>query len=454
MLKKVLLVLSTLAITAGVSFGSAYYFSKKLNLGAAIPIVVANFHTSLQDSITASDTSMTLVSDTDTAGTSISGYMCFTLDEGTASEEHVCGTAAGTAVTGMLRGISPQDGNLEVAALKKTHRRGASVKMTDFPILGVITRQLNGQESLPNKLYYTSDPTFVYGSHQFADWDNVKDYADSLTYAGAPDATLTVKGVSELATVAEINAGTGLGGTSARLFINPSYLASSNYATYLPSSTQKLALAGSSGTPSGTNLYITADDVSDAGASGKIIRANGTVFPTGISMVSGQRIGDLFYGGTTTSLSRLASGSAGAILTMSSGVPAWVTYVSRASGSDDDDDLFASAPTEQASTAEVMTKVKEFVIPASGSYFFTWDFHAGSSGTASAQIYKDGVLVGVEKESSSSTYAKFTDLIAGWHAGNLAQLYVFRSVNGNGGATVRNFKLYGTFVPNVTVNQD
>ena len=39
------------------------------------------------------------------------------------------------------------------------------------------------------------------------------------------------------------------------------------------------ALAGSSGTPSASNKYITEDDVSNAGASGKIVRATGTALP-------------------------------------------------------------------------------------------------------------------------------------------------------------------------------
>lgn len=44
---------------------------------------------------------------------------------------------------------------------------------------------------------------------------------------------------------------------------------------------QQDALAGSSGTPSASNKYITADDVSSAGVSGKIVRLNGTAYPAG-----------------------------------------------------------------------------------------------------------------------------------------------------------------------------
>lgn len=42
---------------------------------------------------------------------------------------------------------------------------------------------------------------------------------------------------------------------------------------------QQDALAGTSGTPSSTNKYVTNDDVSDAGGSGKIVRATGTALP-------------------------------------------------------------------------------------------------------------------------------------------------------------------------------
>lgn len=42
---------------------------------------------------------------------------------------------------------------------------------------------------------------------------------------------------------------------------------------------QQDALAGSSGTPSSTNKYVTEDDVSSSAASGKIVRATGTALP-------------------------------------------------------------------------------------------------------------------------------------------------------------------------------
>lgn len=44
---------------------------------------------------------------------------------------------------------------------------------------------------------------------------------------------------------------------------------------------QQDALVGTSGTPSATNKFVTADDVSNAGASDKIVRLNGTAYPAG-----------------------------------------------------------------------------------------------------------------------------------------------------------------------------
>lgn len=149
-------VIITGALTVASFFGLYTQPVISPNVGATIPTVVAVFQTSLQTSITSSATSMTLVSGTDKAGNSISGYMCFNIDEGTAIEEFVCGTASGTSITSMIRGIDPVDGDLEVTALKKAHRRGASVKVTNYPALAVNSRILNGNETLPNPISYAT----------------------------------------------------------------------------------------------------------------------------------------------------------------------------------------------------------------------------------------------------------------------------------------------------------
>lgn len=203
----------------------------KPELGASIPKVVALFETSLASKINKTDASMTLVSGTDKAGNVLSGYIGFVIDEGTSSEEFVACTAATTALTGCIRGIDTVTGNTTSSALAFEHRRGASVKITTFPVLGVITRMLNGQETIPNGLMYaTSTAGFVSSSAQLAH----KAYVDAIAIAGAPDASTATKGISEIASCAELAAGTAAGDTSAPLVSRSTCFNQTSTATTVP----------------------------------------------------------------------------------------------------------------------------------------------------------------------------------------------------------------------------
>lgn len=93
-----------------------------------------------------------------------------------------------------------------------------------------------------------------------------KKYVDDTAVAGAPDATLTVKGIVEIATTAEIDSGATTGGTGASVVVRPDQLAASIYATRLPTANQKLALVGNNtdiAVGSG-NLYVTQTGLQDA----------------------------------------------------------------------------------------------------------------------------------------------------------------------------------------------
>lgn len=63
----------------------------------------------------------------------------------------------------------------------------------------------------------------------------ILDYIDGIAIAGAPDASQTSKGILEVATAAEINAGTATGSTGAPLAVTPDQLLTSIYNTRLPS---------------------------------------------------------------------------------------------------------------------------------------------------------------------------------------------------------------------------
>src|SRR3954469_361659 len=98
------------------------------SLGATLPSGTAVFETSLQSRISSTDTSLTLVANSVRGGSSLSGFQCFTVDEGRSDAEYICGTISGTSVTGLTRGIDPQTGTTTNSALQFAHRVGANVK--------------------------------------------------------------------------------------------------------------------------------------------------------------------------------------------------------------------------------------------------------------------------------------------------------------------------------------
>jgi len=245
------------------------------SLAATIPTPVASFQTSLSTGISASDTSMTLVSLTTIDGTTLVNGQTygFTIDEGTASQEFVIGTAntSNNTITGLTRGVSGVTGLTNIAALQKTHRRGASVKITDAPVILVLARILNGDETVPNRLRYaTSSIAFSNDADIIT-----KKYADDLAISGSPAASTSAPGISSKASTAQINADTGSSG-GYELFVGPDALAASKYGLQLPSADQKAALAGTAGTPSTSNRYVTNDDTTATSTPGLLVRANGS----------------------------------------------------------------------------------------------------------------------------------------------------------------------------------
>lgn len=184
----------TAVILAITGFFSGGAIQPDQNLGATVPTTVALFETSLASSITSSATTMTLTSAVDKAGTSLaSSTYAFVLDSGTSGEEMVLADCTGSYCTNMTRGISPITGNTGVASLQYSHRRGASVKITDGPQLLILSRIINGNETFPNKISYASAPAFTSGNEIVT-----KTYVDGIAIAGSPDASTATKGISKL----------------------------------------------------------------------------------------------------------------------------------------------------------------------------------------------------------------------------------------------------------------
>lgn len=253
-------------------------------LGVALPQGPAVFETSLLSAITSSATSLTLTANSVRGGSSLSGTNCFTIDEGKAEREDVCGTVSGTTVSSLTRGIDPLTATTTNATLQFAHRRGAQVKITDFPLIQIMRHQLNGSDTFANPLSYASSTLLLtasststqipYVSWVFNNFPDLysnqtiagiktfssflitpssapttdyqvanKKYVDDVSVAGAPDANTTTKGIVEEATTAEVTSGSSVGGTGAKLFITPSAFVASDISFYKTSTTSEQNLA-------------------------------------------------------------------------------------------------------------------------------------------------------------------------------------------------------------------
>lgn len=152
------------------------------NFGTAIPTTYAVFETYLAAQQGTADSVMTLANGTDNSGNALTGYVCFTIDQGQTTQEFECGTASGTAITALQRGINTFGGTFTVATNVFSHRRGADVKITDWPVLGILSNKATGIDSYDNILYYNATNTFT-SNNQIV----TKKYVDGVAISGAPD---------------------------------------------------------------------------------------------------------------------------------------------------------------------------------------------------------------------------------------------------------------------------
>lgn len=237
-MKKQNIISTVILIVAAVFLGVLYrnyVYQSPAKLGAiSIPESPYLFITSLQANMGTSDTSMTLNKGTLANGSSLTGYQCFTIDTGLSTAEYTCGTASGTAISSLLRGIDPQNPAATSSALTFAHRASADVRITDFPILQILKRLANGQDAFPNVLQYDSSISTTTIAGSSANLVNVG-LLNSVAIAGAVNATTTIQGLVQFATGAQVSNGTLQGSTGAFLVTPNSFFKSSTQsATTVP----------------------------------------------------------------------------------------------------------------------------------------------------------------------------------------------------------------------------
>lgn len=194
----------------------------------------ALYEQSLAQPLGTTDPNMYVTSGADVQGNllPVNSYQCLSVDTGQPNFEAVCGNVTSSATSGLilnitLRGLSTQTATTSNASYIFTHRRGADVRITDFPSLTVLTNQLNGVQTIPNLLTY--DTGVLINTLSPSSTIATKYYVDNVVVSGAPNASAIVKGIVQLATAAQAALGTILGSTGASLVLPASIATSTPY---------------------------------------------------------------------------------------------------------------------------------------------------------------------------------------------------------------------------------
>jgi len=108
----------------------------------------------------------------------------------------------------------------------------------------------------------------------------------------------------------------------------------------------------------------------------------------------------------------------------------------------------ASAPTERSSISTTYVKLKEVVVPKSGTVRCGWNMKTYTGTTAYSRIYRNGSAVGVEKSTTSVTNVAQTDDVS-VSGGDLVQLYVKNSTGVGNGTFISALTLKAT-VPEIS----
>lgn len=181
-------------------------------MSTKLGLLAADFRTSLATELAVGGTSCTLQSITDDDGVVLpNGKYMFTFDRENSQKEHFVVTLTGTALSS-ISSISRQ--GVQTSGAVRKHRIGASVTITDFATIMYLNDLVKGVTALDSTapLKYDGTASITLDEHLAT-----KKYADDLAIAGSPNASTTVKGIVEIATAAEMGAGTGTGGTGALL---------------------------------------------------------------------------------------------------------------------------------------------------------------------------------------------------------------------------------------------
>lgn len=196
----------------------------------------ALFEQSLAQPLGTADANMYITSGADVQGNllPLNSYQCLSVDTGQPNFETVCGNVTASATSGLtlnitLRGLSTQTATTSNASFIFTHRRGADVRITDFPTLTVVNNELNGIQNIPNPIFYSSNFTTGYWATAPSSTLVTLGQAAAIAASGCGNASESVSGCSQLATAAQVFSSASTGSTGSRLVVPASLATSTPY---------------------------------------------------------------------------------------------------------------------------------------------------------------------------------------------------------------------------------
>lgn len=243
-----------------------------------LPRVSARLETILASAYAPTATTYNLALGTDINGTALTGYYGLTIDGGTANEQFDVVTISGTTCTVVTRDCDPSNPLASRTRTVPTHGKGASVKITDYPLMGFIRSLLNGDYTFDNILSYTSNPAWTTQSNQLATVKKVEDTAS----AGAADASTAIKGVTRMS-VAPVTTSIPIAVGS-----NDPRVPTANQTTALSGNNVAIALGAGNTFSTQTGLQVQNETYAVAGGTANAISA--TYYPSVLSLNDGMTL--------------------------------------------------------------------------------------------------------------------------------------------------------------------
>ena len=387
--------------------------------------IVADFRTSLATKISVGGTTASLQSNLDDDGIALpDGTYFFTIDGDSSQKEHIVATNTGGNLTD-IKSISRQ--GVQTAGVKREHRVGAAVTITDFAHIKYLNDLLDGTTDLDGSkpLKYDIDPTISDDKHLAT-----KKYVGDAFSGVVGTASSTVSGTTKLS-------------SDPVTPNNPVALNSEEVSA--TSGANKVPKANANGLiDSGFIIDNAADSGLEEGANGgtkvKVKTAGGILIDAdGLSVDSGTTADKLVQLDGSAKLPAVD----GSQLTNLEYSPSFESVVS--------ENLRTSSDTAKVLTTSTYTKVKEIVFNDNPGTIRV-DFHLRTPNgqfNAMGRIYKNGVAIGTERTTSSVTFQTYSENLS-VARGDLIQLYIKNSSTGNVEAAY--FRLYYDKSPKMITN--